>query len=95
MRERLLTIRQESEREGDFATSDNTLFVIDGEPMTGISKADIHFRPNEMVVARLHMWGQFDDMKNIVPKFFMTHPVTGKTKALAHIRFADGEEYDF
>ena len=93
--DKLLTIKQDRKNETDIANSINTSFEIDGKPLAGVFKAELCFEVEEFVVANLHMWGTFDDIHGLVPKFYMTHPEENVPKEVSSIKFADGSEYEF
>jgi hypothetical protein len=93
--DRLLTIKNTRDKESDLANSDKTIFEVGGKPFHGIHHAEICFEPGELVVAKLHVWAAFDDIHNVIPKFYMHHPETEDVKEVASITFTDGEKYDF
>lgn len=92
---KLLTIKQNRSKDTDLSTTSNTRFMIDGEELRGVHYAELQFRPDEFVVAELHMWGELSDITNAIPRFFMNHPKSGDIKEVASIKFVDGEEYEF
>ena len=58
---KLLTIKaREPLDDGGFLTGYNSLFMVGDEEVSGITKADIRFRPGEIVTAKLELYVNVD-----------------------------------
>jgi hypothetical protein len=52
-------------KDGEFLTGYNSVFRVGDEELTGIVKADIHFRPGEIVTANLEFYLTDDSLSGI------------------------------
>jgi hypothetical protein len=65
----------------------------DGNPMHGISAADIRLRPDEIATATIKLFMEWLDIE-VKPAFHMQHPVTGEDKQIREIIYTDGTRWE-
>lgn len=71
--------------------SQGTKVVSEGGEVHGIKSIKIKMGTGENITADIELFASFNEMRGVVPRYMMRHPITDKPEEIAAIQFVSGE----
>ena len=90
-----LTLKPREDLGEEFLSGFNTAVMIGDEELKGVRSVDIRYRPDDIVIAEVHLYCVEKEITGAHPVVVMAHPQTGEDKEVAEILFKDGTRVNF